>query len=352
MKISTPGRICLFGEHQDYLGLPTISMAISLRSTLMGEHKQNKKIIIHKPQMMDIESFSLDNITYGKPRDYFKSGIKVCLDAGLTFSKGLECEINSEIPIRAGNGSSSAIMVSWIHFLSKMADHSVDWNRQKLAHLAYQAEVLEFLEPGGMMDHFSVAVGDLIYLESEPDISIEKLPSKLGAFVLGDSNELKDTMGILRRCRDERIKIVEKIQRSMTDFDLDQFELENIADLRNILSERETALLAGTLENRNILREALPELRKEKLNHEMIGGLLTQHHKVLRDVLRVSTLKIETMLVAAIKAGALGGKINGSGGGGCMFAYCPDNPEVVAEAIEDAGGKAYIIYQDEGTRVE
>ena len=31
MEISTPGRICLFGEHQDYLGLPVLAMAISLR---------------------------------------------------------------------------------------------------------------------------------------------------------------------------------------------------------------------------------------------------------------------------------------------------------------------------------
>jgi galactokinase len=47
----------------------------------------------------------------------------------------------------------------------------------------------------------------------------------------------------------------------------------------------------------------------------------------------------------------LGGKINGSGGGGCMFAYAPNNPEHVAEAIEKAGGKAYIVQKDEGTRI-
>ena len=28
------------------------------------------------------------------------------------------------------------------------------------------------------------------------------------------------------------------------------------------------------------------------------------------------------------------GKINGSGGGGCMFAYVPNNPEAIAEAIK------------------
>ena len=57
------------------------------------------------------------------------------------------------------------------------------------------------------------------------------------------------------------------------------------------------------------------------------------------------------MMDAAQNAGALGGKINGSGGGGCMFAYAPENPEPVAEAIESVGGKAYIIHSDEGTKV-
>ena len=28
MEITTPGRICLFGEHSDYLGLPIIAMAM------------------------------------------------------------------------------------------------------------------------------------------------------------------------------------------------------------------------------------------------------------------------------------------------------------------------------------
>jgi len=65
---------------------------------------------------------------------------------------------------------------------------------------------------------------------------------------------------------------------------------------------------------------------------------------------QVSTPKIEAMMDAASNTGALGGKINGSGGGGCMFAYAPAHPEKVAEAIEQAGGKAYIVHSDNGTR--
>jgi galactokinase len=58
------------------------------------------------------------------------------------------------------------------------------------------------------------------------------------------------------------------------------------------------------------------------------------------------------MLTAAVQAGALGGKINGSGGGGCMFAYAPANPQKVVDAIRAVGGNAYIIKVDDGIRVE
>ena len=83
MEISTPGRICLFGEHQDYLGLPVIAMAISLRVNIVGEKRQDRKIIIHKPDLGKKEIFSLDNLDYSQSRDYFKSGIKTCINMGL-----------------------------------------------------------------------------------------------------------------------------------------------------------------------------------------------------------------------------------------------------------------------------
>ena len=69
-------------------------------------------------------------------------------------------------------------------------------------------------------------------------------------------------------------------------------------------------------------------------------------------MLDVSTVKIDNMLDAALDAGALGGKITGSGGGGCMFAYAPDNPEIVAEAIQKAGGRSFVINSDIGTSVK
>ena len=44
IRIKSPGRICLFGEHQDYLDYPIISMAISKYIYLEAKRISEKKI--------------------------------------------------------------------------------------------------------------------------------------------------------------------------------------------------------------------------------------------------------------------------------------------------------------------
>ena len=348
MEITTPGRICLFGEHSDYLGLPIIAMAISLRAKISGKKRTDNQVIIHKPDINEIERFSIEDLRYTKSRDYFKSCIKICQNEGLVFSSGFECEVSSQIPIRAGASSSSAINVSWIHFLSKMADNPIEWTQEKIGELTYQAESTEFNEPGGMMDQYTTAMGHIIHLESEPNISIQSFNPKLGSFVLGDSDQPKDTMGILKRLNDSRVEILNILRIKNPTINIHTMNNDiNLSDLNN----EQRKMYKGTVENRDLLKKALVELEKNKPNYELIGTLLTELHVVLRDIFDISTPKIESMLDAAMNAGALGGKITGSGGGGCMFAYAPDHPEKVAEAIEQAGGKAYIVYSDDGTKL-
>ena len=347
MEITTPGRICLFGEHSDYLGLPIIAMAISLRAKISGQKRTDNQVIIYQPDINETETFSLKDLRYTKPRDYFKSCIKTCQNEGLVFSSGFECEVSSEIPIRAGASSSSAINVSWIHFLSKMADNPIEWTQEKIGELTYQAESTEFNEPGGMMDQYTTAMGHIIHLESEPHISIQSLNPELGSFVLGDSEQPKDTMGILKRLNDSRVEILNTLRAKNPTINIHTMNNDtNLSDL----NKEQRKMYKGTVQNRNLLRKALVELKKNKPNYQLIGTLLTELHVVLRDIFYISTPKIESMLEAALSAGALGGKITGSGGGGCMFAYAPAHQEKVAEAIEQAGGKAYIVHSDNGTR--
>jgi galactokinase len=352
IKISTPGRICLFGEHQDYLGLPVIAAAISRRVDMSGEHRADKQIVIHLPDIGSelLMEVSAIRIPYEQKRDYFRSGYNVLIDKGLTFSKGLECTVRGNIPINSGTSSSSALLVTWIHFLSKMADTPQVFTSKELGEMAYQAEVVEFGEPGGMMDHLSTAIGNAVYLTFDPKTTAEAIEPKLGSFVLADSCEPKDTIGVLKRAKFARLELIEKIKEQLPDFSLHTFDSTEKEKLMTFLNEDDYTLLLGTLRNRDILREALDLFKSDKMTDEILGKLLLEHHTILRDVLQISTPKIERMLDAAMSAGALGGKINGSGGGGCMFVYAPNEPEKVAEAIEKAGGKSYLIRIDAGTK--
>ncbi len=351
LTISTPGRICLFGEHQDYLGLPVIAAAISRRVEMTGEHRIDNQIIIHLP---DIDSelkmeVSEHRMNYEQKRDYFRSGYNVLIDKGLSFSKGLECTVRGNIPINSGTSSSSALLVTWIHFLSKMADVPKEFSAKELGEMAFQAEVVEFGEPGGMMDHLSTAIGKAVYLEFDPQTTAEALQPNLGTFVLADSCEPKDTINVLKRAKFARLALIDKIRQDLPTFSLHDFDSYEKESLQAILNEDDYTLLVGTLRNRDILREALQLFKTNKMTDEVLGSLLTEHHSILRDVLQISTPKIEKMLAAAMNAGALGGKINGSGGGGCMFVYAPNNPQKVVDAINNVGGKSYIIEIDKGT---
>ena len=156
-------------------------------------------------------------------------------------------------------------------------------------------------------------------------------------------------MRILSRCKDSRLEIIKKLELRNPGIDFKSCNANH--DLTN-LDKDEKELYFGTIKNKEILNEALLELNKDMIDHKIIGKLLNDHHSVLRDILQISTEKIEGMLEAALNAGAFGGKINGSGGGGCMFVYAPKNPERVAEAINNAGGKSYLIQSDLGTKIE
>ena len=353
LKISTPGRVCLFGEHQDYLQLPVVASAISLRISFIGNRRDDKIININLPDISHKESFNIaESIVYTKERDYFKSSFKVLLRNSFTFSSGFECIVDGKIPINAGTSSSSALIVTWINFLTRMSDQSVILSPEALARYAYEAEVIEFSEPGGMMDQYSTSFGGIIAIDFFPNTLVTRLDAKLRTFVLGNSNEPKDTMYILSNVKERILLIDRKLKQVDSKFSLQDVSLDELSKFKNSLSDSEFILLEGTIKNRDITRIARAELNKKDIDHKIIGALLNDHQKILRDVLGISTPKIDRMIEAALKAGAYGAKINGSGGGGCMFAYAPEYAEKVKAAIEVEGGEAFIITSDSGSREE
>jgi mevalonate kinase len=102
---------------------------------------------------------------------------------------------------------------------------------------------------------------------------------------------------------------------------------------------------------RQIVMKALEALKEKDL--ETIGELMNINHALLYGI-GVSDESLEWLINAARKAGALGAKLTGAGGGGCMIALARNEKlEEVSEAIQRAGGRPFIARKtDEGARVE
>jgi galactokinase len=80
---------------------------------------------------------------------------------------------------------------------------------------------------------------------------------------------------------------------------------------------------------------------------------MNKHHEVLRDLLKITVPRIDAMINAALKAGAYGAKIVGSGGGGSIVAIAdPDKEEQIVQAILAAEAvEAYPVSVDSGARI-
>ncbi|MCY3414892.1 MAG: GHMP kinase [Candidatus Heimdallarchaeota archaeon] len=351
MQIKTPGRICLYGEHQDYIGNPVISAAINLYIILDAKTIEDQRVVLHLPDIKEELEFALDlPLEYTRERDYFRSCLNVMHKHGFTYSKGIDCTITSTLPINAGLSSSSALCVSWINVLARLSDQQSKLDERTIAHYAYLAEVEEFGEPGGNQDHFATALGHTIYLEADPHFLEHSKPS-LGTFVIGDSLEPKDTIGSLLAIKNMHLSIKEVLSKHFSEYSLVSTRKKDLESYYPYLSDEQREFLEAMVENHRITRRAREILAQDQLDHHVIGDLFNELHAILRDKLHKSTTKIERMIQEALNAGALGAKITGSGGGGCMIAYAPENPEDVADAISRAGGRSYIVKISDGTTV-
>jgi galactokinase len=353
ISVSAPGRICLFGEHQDYFGLPIIAAAINLRIFIRGTSRHDRRVKIDLPDLGKEEEFSLEgDLAYRKERDYLRSAINVLRRKGMRFEFGWDCTLHGTIPINAGTSSSSALVVAWNKFLLEALKNKTLNNPEDIAELGFLTEVAEFHEPGGKMDHYASAVGGIVNVSFEDELKVNRLKNPLKAFVLADSQQKKDTTGMLGYIKGHVLDGVEDVRKNIKEFNLHSPVGTMEQDEMKKLPPDNRRLLQGTLMTRDLTKKGKDLFESVDFDHTRFGQLLTQQHEVLRDYLQTSTPKIDKMMDAALEAGALGGKLNGSGGGGCMFAYAPERTEQIAEAIEKIGTQVHIIHVDKGVRKE
>ena len=77
ITIVAPSRICLFGDHQDYLGLPVIACAINRKIRLTAIKNNDKKFIFSLPDINSERSFSIHKkFDVLDPGDFFGSTLR------------------------------------------------------------------------------------------------------------------------------------------------------------------------------------------------------------------------------------------------------------------------------------
>ncbi|PKO15547.1 GHMP kinase [candidate division BRC1 bacterium HGW-BRC1-1] len=353
IESSAPGRICLFGEHQDYLRLPVIAMAVDLRVTITGKRRADPQMHLTLTDIGETFEFNPNEpFPYRHNRDYIPAAANVLARLhGVRWPAGYDIEITGRIPINAGASSSSALQIAWTAFLLAAAGDSRATDPEFVAHVAQFSEVGEFGSPGGMMDHYSSALGGVVYLDCLDPIGWERLPGTIGPFVLIDSGTPKATNEVLGRVR-------HGVEAAAKAAGIDLHAANDPSPLLNVDATKlpppedaeQGAMLRAALRNRDITHEARAAMLAGATPVE-IGRLLDAHHEQLAHGLGISTDRIDALLDSARAAGATGGKINGSGGGGSCFALAPDNADAVAEAIRAQGRRADVVRPGEGLRV-
>ena len=79
---------------------------------------------------------------------------------------------------------------------------------------------------------------------------------------------------------------------------------------------------------------------------------MNQHHEILKNKLKITTPKIDSIVSLALKNGALGAKNNGSGGGGTVVILAPENQDKIILALSKIDVEAFKIDVDSGARIE
>lgn len=237
--------------------------------------------------------------------------------------KGLEVTTMGDIPSAgSGLGSSSTVTVGSLHAMYALLGEIV--LAERLAQEACEIEIDILGKPIGIQDQYIAAFGGLRFLEFKPD-----------GQVLVQKVELTTTAK--RRLNENLLLFFTGITRA-ADTILDEQKKNINGRLKALLEMKQMAYIA-----RNEL---------ESGNVDSIGELLHESWQLKKSLAsQISNSALDGMYEAARRAGAIGGKITGAGGGGFLLLYCPhEKQEAVRAALHGLQELSFQLEHD-GSKV-
>ena len=320
---SAPAKIILFGEHFVVYGEPAIVLAINKRAYVKMEttHDHNlhlRSTTLNLSGCFEGDSFKIEQGNAREARIKFEP-VKHAVNSVLGKNSkpvGLDIEINSSIPVGAGLGSSAAVVAASAAAAGALLD--VRLSKEDIFRITYEAEKVVHGNPSGVDPAISTFGGAIIF---QVDTGFKPLDVKEEIpLVIGETGVERST-----RAQVEKVKIIlEKYPRIV----------ENIMKAA-----------------REVVLRAIEAFKENDL--ETLGALMNINHALLYGI-GVSDESLEWLANAARKAGALGAKLTGAGGGGCLIALSENGKlQQVSEAIQRAGGRPFIARKtDDGVRIE
>jgi len=305
---SAPGKVYLFGEHAVVYGEPAVPCAIERRARVTVTRRESGLRVHAADLTLDGFTVEYDGDATDRPDvdvsdslvqagiGYVNEALAQARDAAGVEDVGFDVTVESDIPLGAGIGSSAAVAVAAIDAASR--ELGIQLDRGEIADRAYRVEHEVQDGQASRADTFCSTMGGAARVEGDDCATIDApdLP-----FVIGYDGGAGDTGALVagvRRLKDEY-----------------DFAADTVSAIGDLVRRGERALVQGDVEE--------------------IGRLMNFNHGLL-SALGVSSRSLDAMVWAARDADALGAKLTGAGGGGCIVAL--DDTTETTTALEYTPG--------------
>lgn len=213
--------------------------------------------------------------------------------------QGVEITSTADIPAGTGLGSSSSFTVGLLHSLYSYKGKFV--SKEQLAKEACEVELQDLGQPIGKQDQYAAAYGGFNFYTFNKDGSVFVEPLMM---------------------EPDKLELMEQ--------NLMMFYTGTMHSASEILAEQGQNLKNSKMKEENQLK--MCSLAKELRGYlqggkvDLLGEILHENWMLKRTLASgISNPEIDEYYESAMKAGALGGKLLGAGGGGFLLFYVPEN---------------------------
>jgi D-glycero-alpha-D-manno-heptose-7-phosphate kinase len=248
--------------------------------------------------------------------------------AMLGISSGIELTSVADLPSNSGLGSSSSFTVALLNALYAYKREFV--SPARLAREACELEMVRLGEPVGKQDPYIAAYGNVVALRIARDGNVEVEPVPVAA-------------GVLERLSSNLLVVYSGVERPAKLVLTEQSER---------LQQGQSPTLAGMHRIKALGQDVYELLVRGDVDR--YGELLHEHWQYKRQLAsKMTDALLDEHYALACRAGAIGGKLIGAGGGGFFMLYVrPQARERVLRALVGRGLRPLPFrFEPEGARV-